>query len=163
MAFVLGERSRLNLKNVHPDLVRVVERAAQIATRPFTVIDGARTVAEQRANVRRGASKTMKSRHIIAKNGFSHAIDIVIIEGGQPKWNASADVARVMKRAARELSIPLEWGGDWTSFKDTPHYQLPWRQYPGELSTRLLSSRTVQGAVAATSAAGTSCSMKHRN
>ncbi|WP_084494694.1 M15 family metallopeptidase [Alkanindiges illinoisensis] len=31
--------------------------------------------------------------------------------------------------AAKELNIPLEWGGDWKNFKDGPHYQLPWKQY----------------------------------
>ena len=35
-----------------------------------------------------------------------------------------------MKLAAEDIGIPLEWGGDWTSFKDGPHFQLPWRDYP---------------------------------
>jgi peptidoglycan L-alanyl-D-glutamate endopeptidase CwlK len=30
-----------------------------------------------------------------------------------------------MKQAAYELNIKIEWGGDWKSFKDGPHFQLP--------------------------------------
>jgi peptidoglycan L-alanyl-D-glutamate endopeptidase CwlK len=149
MAFQLNARSRANLNHVHPDLVRIVERAAEISNRPFVVIDGARTIAEQRENVRKGASKTMRSRHVIAKNGYAHAVDIVIIEGGKALWDAYQDVRRPMEQAACELGIPLEWGGSWRSFQDTPHYQLPWADYPGELPTRLATSRVVQGSAAA--------------
>ncbi|MGE0830221.1 MAG: M15 family metallopeptidase, partial [Hyphomonadaceae bacterium] len=35
-----------------------------------------------------------------------------------------------MKAAASSLAVPLEWGGDWASFRDGPHYQLPWEEYP---------------------------------
>jgi len=28
------------------------------------------------------------------------------------------------------LRIPIEWGGDWKSFPDGPHYQLPRKEYP---------------------------------
>jgi peptidoglycan L-alanyl-D-glutamate endopeptidase CwlK len=36
-----------------------------------------------------------------------------------------------MKAAAKAEKVPVEWGGDWTTFKDGPHYQLPWKSYPG--------------------------------
>jgi len=32
--------------------------------------------------------------------------------------------------APRRLRVPIEWGGDWRSFKDGPHWQLPWAEYP---------------------------------
>lgn len=34
-------------------------------------------------------------------------------------------IADAMKQAADELRIPIEWGGDWRTFKDGPHFQLP--------------------------------------
>ena len=37
---------------------------------------------------------------------------------------------KVVKQAAAELGIPIEWGGDWRTFKDGPHWQLPWAKYP---------------------------------
>jgi peptidoglycan L-alanyl-D-glutamate endopeptidase CwlK len=35
-----------------------------------------------------------------------------------------------MKDAAEELEVDLEWGGDWKSFPDGPHFQLGWGSYP---------------------------------
>lgn len=35
-------------------------------------------------------------------------------------------LADAMKQAAKELNVPIEWGGDWRTFKDGPHFQLPW-------------------------------------
>jgi peptidoglycan L-alanyl-D-glutamate endopeptidase CwlK len=45
-------------------------------------------------------------------------------------WPHYHILAPAMKQAAAELRIPIEWGGDWRSFKDGPHWQLPWKSYP---------------------------------
>lgn len=116
--------SRNKLKGVHPDLVAVVGRAIQLTEQDFRVIEGIRTVERQRQLVAKGASKTMNSRHLTG-----HAVDIA----PWPitwDWEHFYPIADAMKEAARELDIPLEWGGDWNSFKDGPHWQLPWREYP---------------------------------
>ena len=34
------------------------------------------------------------------------------------------------RMAAQSVGVPIEWGGDWTTFKDGPHFQLPWKTYP---------------------------------
>ncbi len=129
----LNSKSVGLLKKVHPDLVRVVKRAAQMTDLDFIVTCGARTIEEQREMVRKGASKTMKSRHIIAANGFSHAVDLAAMIGGKLKWDwpLYSRLAKTMKAAAKAEKVPIEWGGDWTSFKDGPHFQLPWASYPG--------------------------------
>ena len=51
---------------------------------------------------------------------------------GKLKWTKpdSAKVADAMKAAAAELDVDLDWGGDWKSFVDTPHFQLDWGSYP---------------------------------
>lgn len=127
------ERTERNLKGVHPDLVKVLRRAYAMANPKPTVTCGVRTVAEQKVLVAKGASRTMNSRHIPGRNGFSHAIDVAFIFGKDVRWDwplykAFADT---MKRAAREVGVPIEWGGDWRSFKDGPHFQLPHSKYPG--------------------------------
>lgn len=33
-------------------------------------------------------------------------------------------MADAVKAAAAQLNIPVEWGGDWVSLKDGPHFQL---------------------------------------
>lgn len=121
------------LAGVHPDLVRVIQRAARDGAH-FAVLEGVRTVERQRQLVKRGASKTMNSRHIPAPNGFSHAVDIAPLEAdGDVSW-AWPDyypLAKAVKAAAAVEGVAIEWGGDWRTFKDGPHWQLPWKQYPG--------------------------------
>jgi hypothetical protein len=45
-------------------------------------------------------------------------------------WNYFYPIADAMKQAAKELDVDLEWGGDWRSFPDGPHFQLSWESYP---------------------------------
>ncbi|MBL4785095.1 MAG: peptidoglycan-binding protein [Cohaesibacteraceae bacterium] len=35
-----------------------------------------------------------------------------------------------MKKAAEELGVAIEWGGDWKTFRDGPHFQLSREMYP---------------------------------
>lgn len=124
--FILSAASRAKLKGVHPDLVRVVERAITLTPVDFRVTEGLRTLARQRYMVASGASKTLNSRHL---DGY--AVDVVALIGGQVcwDWRPYTRIAIAFKQAASELNIPIEWGGDWT-FKDGCYYQLPWSHYP---------------------------------
>lgn len=125
--FQLSERSKRRLVGVHPDLVKVVERAIQITDTDFTVLEGLRTKARQAQLVASGASQTMNSRHITG-----HAVDLGAYVAGQVRWDWPLynKIAETMKKAATEVGVNIEWGGDWTSFKDGPHFQLPHKEYP---------------------------------
>lgn len=131
----LTETSKKRLKGVHPDLVRVVNRAAKDwkdANLSWIVTEGPRTVERQKQLVAAGASKTMNSRHIPGKDGFAKAVDLAAMIDGKVRWDWPLydKLAKAMKAAAKAEKVPLEWGGDWTSFKDGPHFQLPKVQYP---------------------------------
>ncbi len=125
--FQLSPRSKERLAGVHPDLVRVVERALQLTTQDFTVLEGRRSLERQRQLVAQGSSQTLNSRHLTG-----HAVDIAPLERGQPVWDwpAYRRLAEVVKQAAREENVSVEWGGDWTSFPDGPHWQLSAAKYP---------------------------------
>jgi peptidoglycan L-alanyl-D-glutamate endopeptidase CwlK len=127
MAFVLGSRSRARLTGVHPDLVRVVELALTYSPHDFTITEGLRSVARQRELKAAGASQTMNSRHITG-----HAIDFAVLVGGKVRWDwpLYGQVALAFKRAAKELNVPIIWGGDWASLRDGPHIELDRRKYP---------------------------------
>lgn len=132
----LNTSSIAKLKGVHPDLVRVVLRCAEDwaeADTGFVVTCGVRTLEEQTILKAKGASKTLRSRHIPAANSFSHAVDLACTIKGAVRWDWPLydKLAKRMKAAAKKEGVLLEWGGDWASFKDGPHYQLPWKQYPG--------------------------------
>jgi len=123
MTYTLGQRSLQNLSGVHPDLVAVVKRAIKITEQDFSVIEGVRNIDRQRQLVKSGASQTMNSRHLTG-----HAVDIAPypLSWDWPKFYPIEDA---MKKAAEELEVDLEWGGDWRSFKDGPHWQLSRKTY----------------------------------
>ncbi len=111
----LGKKSLAELKGVHPDMVKLVKRAVEITAQDFVVYDGARTIEEQREYVRRGVSKTMKSRHLVQKDGLGHAVDLVpwINDMARWEWGAIWPIAVAMAKASQELQIPIIWGGVW--------------------------------------------------
>ena len=133
---ILNTTSHQRLRGVHPDLVRVVRRCAADWADPetgFIVTQGLRTLEEQTILKAKGASKTLRSRHIPAANSFSHAVDLACTIKGAVRWDWPLydKLAKRMKAAAKKKGVLLEWGGDWKTFKDGPHFQLPWVQYPG--------------------------------
>lgn len=131
MSFKLSARSRARLIGVHPDLVRVVERAITVTLVDFSVVEGVRTLAKQMEYFKKGKSMTMRSRHLTG-----HAVDLapwMMVNGvmtidweSDAGWEALADA---MKSSAYALSVPVEWGGDW-KWRDAPHWQLSWGEYP---------------------------------
>lgn len=141
--FRLGAKSLERLKGVHPDIVRVVQRAIELTEIDFTVLEGVRTKARQAQLVRSGASKTMNSRHLTG-----HAVDIAPLVNGKVSWdfNYYYPLAKAMAQAATELGVPIRWGGAWTvisakkgtpqewvkayrdkggRFLDGPHFEIP--------------------------------------
>lgn len=133
----LDARSIQRLEGVHPDLVAIVNRAADITVQPFIITEGLRTLERQKKLVAAGASTTLRSRHLTG-----HAIDVAAFidmdgtgdytSGDNIRWDwpLYKTLSIIMKDAAKELNLPIEWGGDWRTFKDGPHFQLPWREYP---------------------------------
>lgn len=133
MSYFLGARSRQRLAGVHPDLRRVFERAITITGIDFTVLEGIRSARRQRQLFNAGASRTMRSRHLPhPADGLSRAVDVAPFVDGEVRWDWPLyhPLAEDIKRAAAEEAVPVEWGGDWKSFRDGPHWQLPWEHYP---------------------------------
>ena len=125
--FKLGKKSIERLQGVHPDLVRVVERAIELSTVDFTVLEGLRSPERQQTLVASGASQTLNSRHITG-----HAVDLGAWVDNQVDWSwpLYTKIAHAMKAAANELGVAIVWGGDWRTFKDGPHFELDRRYYP---------------------------------
>lgn len=127
MTFKLSEVSLANLQGVHPDLIRVAKRCIEITPVDFRITCGVRTVEEQKKLVAAGASKTMNSRHIPQADGYAHAFNVAALLDGKVLWDwpLYGKIADAMKKAAKECNVPIEWGGDWKTFKDGSHFQLP--------------------------------------
>lgn len=125
--FKWGQRSQLELEGIHPDLRRVADRALQLSLVDFMIVDGIRTLQEQRHFVAIGTSKTMHSRHL---HGF--AVDFVPIINGKVSW-VTADFkvpAQAFADAAQDLGIHIIRGWDWTEHWDSGHIELDKYHYP---------------------------------
>ena len=131
-------RSLRNLEGVHDDLVKIVKKAFEMAEEDgrliFKITEGVRTAERQKELVEQKKSFTNSSRHIPENNacGLSCAVDVVAIVNGTVSWEMKhyAVIASFFKLAAFSLDLEVEWGGDWKTFKDGPHFQLPVSKYP---------------------------------
>lgn len=124
---IFGGRSISRMAGLHPDLKKVMNQAILATDLDFTVLEGLRTLERQKQMVETGASTTLNSRHL-----DGHAVDIAPFIGGEVRWDWPLyyRLAVIVKAAAKEVGVPIEWGGDWKTFKDGPHWQLPWAKYP---------------------------------
>jgi peptidoglycan L-alanyl-D-glutamate endopeptidase CwlK len=121
------------VQGIHPDLLKVVARASEISKQPFQVVPktgGVRSAAVQDQLKHKGASRAKLGRHTIG-----YAIDLVPVNGrGNVDFSNLAgfdDIMVAMKQASEELSIPIDWGGNWKKLVDKPHFELNRKVYPG--------------------------------
>jgi peptidoglycan L-alanyl-D-glutamate endopeptidase CwlK len=127
MTYTLSQKSLDRLKGVHPDLVKVVKRAIELTPIDFRITEGLRTRERQAYLLKKGATRTMNSRHITG-----HAIDFVALPDGVVSWDFPlyTQISAAFQKAADELKVPIIWGGSWKSFKDGPHIELNRKHYP---------------------------------
>lgn len=110
MAYKLSKRSLARLEGVDERMTRVVKTAITFSTVDFGVIQGLRTIEEQRELVAKGASQTMKSKHL---DGL--AVDLMAYVGSRGSWELSLydNIADAMKLAAIEEDVAIRWGAAW--------------------------------------------------
>lgn len=112
MTFKLGARSEEKLLGVNETLVEIVKHAISVSKQDFSVICGRRTKQEQEALVAKGASQTMKSKHLEGK-----AVDLMAYvagSGGRWELNLYDEIADAMAEAAARLGVTnLRWGAAW--------------------------------------------------
>ena len=115
MAFKLSGRSLNKLEGVHPVLVDTVKRAIEVSSVDFGVIYGVRSLAEQKKLYEAKRSQTMKSKHLVQEDGYSHAVDLMAYDGSDPSWDIVMydDIADAMKEASIETGAKICWGAAW--------------------------------------------------
>lgn len=124
--FTLSTRSKNKLIGVHPALAAVVERAIEITSVDFVVLEGLRTYKRQVELFDAGATRTLRSRHLTG-----HAVDLGVWLDHEVRWDWPLyyKLAEAVKQAARDRQTMIVWGGDWETFKDGPHFELDRRFY----------------------------------
>lgn len=139
MTYAFGPASRSKMVGVHPDLIRVLERA--IATSPvdFKVIEGIRTPERQRELYAQGRTKpgnvvtwTLKSNHFKQPDGYGHAVDLLPAPYDWKDLAPFDTMAKAVLAAAKDLGVNVRWGANWDQDgnprergeTDSPHFEL---------------------------------------
>jgi peptidoglycan L-alanyl-D-glutamate endopeptidase CwlK len=107
--YKLGKRSLERLEGVDERMVAIVKSAIHQSKQDFSVTCGLRSIEEQKKLVAKGASQTMKSKHI---DGL--AVDLAAWEDGI-RWelNLYDEIADAVKAAANDLGVAVRWGAAW--------------------------------------------------
>lgn len=150
MSITLGTRSLQRLEGVHPDLVRVIKRAAMLATpeQDFTVLEGVRSRDAMAANYGKGRTAAQclakgvpaacaqpslakvtwlndpyKSNHGVHADGFGHAVDLAPFPIDWKDLKRFKAMGALLKSAAQQEGVAVVYGGDWAQ-ADWPHIEL---------------------------------------
>lgn len=102
---------------------------------PIVITQGLRTIAEQDALYAQGRTKpgaiVTKAKGGYSFHNFGVAIDFALLmpDGKAVSWDMKRDGDRDGKADWYEVveeakALGFEWGGDWTSFRDYPHFQM---------------------------------------
>lgn len=95
------------------------------------VISGNRTYAEQDDLYAQGRTKpgrpVTNARGGYSNHNFAIAVDLGIFAGGsyldKTEPVKAERVHRAIAEAIKASGLPVEWGGDWKSFPDIPHWE----------------------------------------
>lgn len=129
----MDTRSEATLALVNPTLANLV-RAAQEALTPqnifMCVYQGLRTAAQQNALYAQGRTApgqvVTKARAGFSNHNYGLAVDVVPYLSGQSgalNWNEKSPQFQAMVAALKAQG--LVYGGDWKTFPDNDHFQLP--------------------------------------
>jgi peptidoglycan L-alanyl-D-glutamate endopeptidase CwlK len=106
------------------------------------IYETTRTIEEQRENIKKGVSWTMKSYHLVGQ-----ALDFVPVDSkGNALWDGYS-LPQVQKAIQYAKSIGFEWGGDWNPPQiDKPHLQYNYKGYgtdkPDTVQTSSVSTKS---------------------
>lgn len=126
--YKFSKRSLDNLKGIHPQLVKLMHKALEDAPIDFVITEGIRTVERQKQLFKEGKSKcdgvVKKSNHQVKADGFGYAVDLYPLPIQYKDMKPYKTLSEHIKKVAKKLKINIVYGGDWTTLKDYPHYEL---------------------------------------
>lgn len=113
--------SAKRLKDAHPLLQQLMNAAREKI--PFQILDSQRGREAQEKAFNEGHSKAHFGQ---SAHNWSPAIavDITPVPLNWHDIDAFVALSRVILPLAKQMAIPIEWGGNWKKLKDMPHYEL---------------------------------------
>lgn len=133
-----GSTSLKRLYTCHPDLITFAKTGIITSPVDMSIVCGFRGELEQNKAFDEGFSRARfgESPHNVEDadgEPLSLGIDIIPYVDGKGIWDANhaafKELSDHLKAVAKELyennaiEQRIEWGGDWTSFVDKPHWQ----------------------------------------
>jgi peptidoglycan L-alanyl-D-glutamate endopeptidase CwlK len=141
MALILEQVKAKSVKNLLGLNPVVLAAATTLIERCYArgvnilITQGLRTIAEQDALYAQGRTKpgaiVTNARGGYSYHNFGLAVDFALLlpSGSSVSWDMCRDgnnnqIADWQEVAKEAKALGFEWGGDWTSFKDYPHFQM---------------------------------------
>lgn len=152
----VDDRSEKNIGTLHPEVQPIARALVQKAAAngiQIKIISGLRSYEQQDALYAQGRTapgpKVTNARGGYSNHNFGIAFDVGVFSGNSylpesPKYKAVGVLG---------MDMGLEWGGNWTSVVDQPHFQLrpTWasalseKEMLAELRDRVASGRSIFG------------------
>ena len=133
--FRYSTRSLKNLSFLHPEMIKFANELLSCSPYDLVITSGARTAEQQNELYQQGRTKKgqvvtncdgykVKSNHQLHSDGYGYAFDIAVIVDGKISWDPKyyKEVANSSRDLMKKYNV--EWGGDWKSLKDYPHFEL---------------------------------------
>lgn len=143
-------RTERNLKTLLPLVEQMARLFLTSAAKPLAdvglravVTSGTRTYAKKDVIFAQGRTRAGKivtnARGGYSNHNFGVAFDITLFKGATPVWESPW----YRKIAPLAKSVGFEWGGDWSSMKDEPHYQWKTGLTLAQMRERVAKGRAV--------------------
>ncbi|WNS42862.1 M15 family metallopeptidase [Paenibacillus sp. MMS20-IR301] len=131
-------KSAARLSGLHPAVLAaansLIERSFACGV-PILITQGLRTCAEQEVLYAQGRTKpgaiVTNARGGYSYHNYGLAVDFALLlpDGSNVSWDMNRDgdndrIADWLEVVQQAKELGFEWGGDWTTFKDYPHFQL---------------------------------------
>jgi len=135
----MDERSARIISTLHPKaqpvFTRLLEAGKTIALlhgADYVAISGHRSYAEQTELYAKGRTKpgriVTNARAGYSNHNFGIAVDFGVFKDGKYLDSAKPALANKIHKQVAEWAAKhewiIEWGGNWKSFQDIPHFQL---------------------------------------
>lgn len=136
--FTLKQRDLDRMIGLHPNMIKLIHRAAELSTVPFMVVEGVRSKDQCMINYGKGRTiaecvakglpskfaqpnqgkvtwlnDPLKSKHAIQADGLGHAVDLLPAPYDWKDTKLFDQLDKIMVAAAKELGIHIRWGADW--------------------------------------------------
>ena len=131
---VLSKTSRARLQGIKPVLIDIIEAAIVTSPIDFGIPPDGGLRSAYRQNEMYAQGRTKAGAKITNADGFKklsrhqsgEAFDIYAFVDGKASWDIAhlTVIASHIIEVAKANGVELEWGGQWVSFKDYPHFQI---------------------------------------